>query len=95
MSALQKQLLNMPVVKAPYLPPLNQDSQNFVNKANPEGRFASSRRYTLVLDLDETLIHYVDSGKSEGSFFLIRPFCMQFLKEMSEFYELVIFTAGV
>ena len=39
------------------------------------GRFASERKYTLVLDLDETLIHYVDNGADTESYFLIRPFC--------------------
>lgn len=49
--------------------------------------------YTLVLDLDETLIHYYESG-NEGHY-LIRPGCDEFLKEMSECYEVVIFTAAL
>jgi len=53
---------------------------------------ASTKKYTLVLDLDETLIHYIDIG--DGSF-LIRPNCREFLKEMSELYEIVIFTAAM
>lgn len=48
-----------------------------------------------MLDLDETLIHYVDSSDGQDSFFLIRPFCEEFLKEMAQYYEIVIFTAGV
>ena len=53
------------------------------------------RKYSLVLDLDETLIHYVDNGESGESYFLIRPFCHDFLREMAQLYEIVIFTAGV
>lgn len=49
--------------------------------------------YTLVLDLDETLVHYYESG-GEGKF-RIRPGCEKFLKEMSELYEVVIFTAAM
>ena len=65
-------------------------------KQSGDGRFASDRKYTLVLDLDETLIHYVDnSGEEDDSYFLIRPYCTQFLREMAQFYEVVIFTAGV
>jgi CTD small phosphatase-like protein 2 len=47
----------------------------------------------LVLDLDETLVHYFELG-SEGHF-LVRPGCELFLKEMSELYEVVIFTAAM
>ena len=49
--------------------------------------------YTLVLDLDETLVHffYCPSGGS----FLIRPYCYEFLREMSEIFEIAIFTAAM
>jgi len=51
------------------------------------------REYCLVLDLDETLVHYFEVG-SEGTF-LVRPGCDQFLTEMAELYEVVIFTAAM
>ena len=50
-------------------------------------------RYTLVLDLDETLVHYYETGGEGG--FRVRPGCDKFLKEMSEIYEVVIFTAAM
>lgn len=49
--------------------------------------------YCLVLDLDETLVHYFEVG-SEGTF-LVRPGADKFLQEMSEIYEVVIFTAAM
>ena len=52
-----------------------------------------NRNYTLVLDLDETLVHFEES--EDGNQFLIRPFAQNFLEEMSEYYEVVIFTAGL
>jgi len=53
----------------------------------------SDREYCLVLDLDETLVHYFEVG-SEGTF-LCRPGYDQFLTEMAEIYEVVIFTAAM
>ena len=49
-------------------------------------------KYTLVLDMDETLIHYFFTHIS-GMFF-VRPYCFEFLKELNELYEIVTFTAG-
>ena len=51
------------------------------------------KNYTLVLDLDETLIHFSESKKG-GEFFL-RPYSKEFLIEMSKYYEIVIFTAAL
>ena len=51
------------------------------------------KEYTLVLDLDETLIHFVDMGPD--SYFLIRPGAQDFLEEMNKYYEIVVFTAGM
>lgn len=50
-------------------------------------------KFTLVLDLDETLVHYYEV-QGEGNF-RIRPGCIEFLKEMSQLYEVVIFTAAM
>lgn len=85
----------LPVVYPPYLP--------------KKGIVESE--YTLVLDLDETLIHFVNPkdeledggslqlaelGDEENDFFyMIRPFCNKFLAELSKFYEIVIFTAAM
>lgn len=49
---------NLPKATPPFLPPLDE----------------RDNVYTLVLDLDETLIHNVDYG--QDSFFLVRPGCV-------------------
>ncbi|CAI2385968.1 unnamed protein product [Moneuplotes crassus] len=67
------------VVDPPYLPPLTEKQQ--------------ANTYTLVLDLDETLAHYFEVGQ-EGRF-LTRPGCQNFLKTMSKYFEIVIFTAAI
>lgn len=66
--------------------------------------------YTLVLDLDETLIHFVSSKdqdekdqecladlqeEEDDFFYMVRPFCNKFLNELSKFYEIVIYTAAM
>ena len=66
-------------VPSPYLDKLPTDIENST--------------YTLVLDLDETLVHFFYTPS--GGTFLIRPYCIQFLEEMSKFYEIVIFTAAL
>eukprot|EP00826_Nyctotherus_ovalis_P044526 TRINITY_DN4809_c0_g1_i4.p1 TRINITY_DN4809_c0_g1~~TRINITY_DN4809_c0_g1_i4.p1 ORF type:complete len:281 (-),score=54.49 TRINITY_DN4809_c0_g1_i4:987-1829(-) len=48
--------------------------------------------YTLVLDLDETLIH---SNQEDTSKVLVRPGAIEFVKELASCYELVVFTAGI
>lgn len=48
--------------------------------------------YTLVLDLDETLVHCQDVGN--GSMVNFRPFLEEFLEEMVKYYKIVIFTAA-
>ena len=49
-------------------------------------------KYTLVLDLDETLVHYIEEENS--SYVQVRPYAEYFLKELSKFFEIVLFTAA-
>ena len=62
----------------------------FLKKLPPE---IETSTYTLVLDLDETLVHFFYTPS--GGTFLIRPYCLQFLEEMGKFFEIVIFTAAL
>ena len=62
----------------------------FLKKLPPE---IETSTYTLVLDLDETLVHFFYTPS--GGTFLIRPFCVQFLEEMAKIFEIVIFTAAL
>ena len=82
-----------------------QQHPNIVNVQTPYlPALKAELEFTLVLDLDETLIHYIemsmpmsddDNDHGGGGHFLIRPGAHMFLQEMSKHYELVIFTAAM
>ena len=52
-----------------------------------------SKPYTLVLDLDETLV-YFNIKSNKGGILKVRPYLFGFLEEMSHYYELVIWTSA-
>lgn len=47
-------------------------------------------KYYLILDLDETLIHF----DSDNNNYHIRPHVEEFLKKMAAYFEITIFTAA-
>ena len=81
-----------------------EDNRNRALKANINNIYSTNSfvpflpnidkkyKYTLVLDMDETLIHFFFT-KNIGMFF-IRPFCFEFLYQLRQYYEIITFTAG-
>ena len=69
---------------------INYNNKNFIIPFPPE------KPYTLVLDLDETLIH-IPKGKKlfNSNSIIFRPGLIDFLRNLKEFYELIIFTSGL
>jgi CTD small phosphatase-like protein 2 len=63
-----------------------KESPPYLPEINPK------LKYTLVLDIDETIIHYFFTYIN-GMFF-VRPFVYEFLNELKDYYEIVTFTAG-
>jgi NLI interacting factor-like phosphatase len=55
---------------------------------------SSKFKYTIVLDLDETLVHFVDKQQREAQF-LLRPYAREFIKTFGSMFELIIFTAAI
>ena len=53
------------------------------------------KTYTLVLDLDETLVHFKDSRfLSDDQKLKIRPGVQEFLSALAPYYRMVVFTAA-
>ena len=67
----------LPIPSIPYLP-----NKNINDK----------REYTLVLDLDETLVHYIEEGNL--CYVKVRNGTENFIQQISKFCEIIIFTAS-
>ena len=50
------------------------------------------KKFCLILDLDETLVHNLKFNF--GDYFLVRPGVFKFLTNIHEIYEIIIFTAA-
>jgi len=74
---------------------LNTEKKNWVPIPNPYVRTKNNKKFSLVLDLDETLAHFKEknSGNSNGVL-RIRPGINEFLEEVGKYYELIIFTTA-
>ena len=76
--------------------PSNNKMNNILkSKKQPTVPFIKSpmkKDYCLVLDMDETISHTLKL--SYGYYFLLRPGAIDFLKEVSKYYEIIIFTSS-
>ena len=74
---------------------LNEKKYKNINTIPPYLKFPCKKEYTLILDLDETMICFKSSQdqKNVGNIH-IRPGLEIFLEIIKEFYEIIIFTVG-
>ena len=72
----------------------NKNFRTYNNFYLPQNN--SINTYTLVLDLDETLIYLQrDSNiKSKRKTIIYRPYLIEFLQKMKKLYELILFSLG-
>ena len=74
---------------------LQNGNKNFVPIPNPYVRTKNNKNYSLVLDLDETLVHFKEKINEIGNGVLrIRPGLNEFLEEVGKYYELIVFTTA-
>ena len=66
----------------------NSQCQNY-----PFIKTPNKKRYTLILDLNETLINLKYANHSKG-LIRVRPYLYQFLDEIKIYYELILFTGS-
>ena len=68
---------------------------NFHPLPYPYVRTKNGKEYSLVLDLDETLIHFKPQNNGEdGGILRVRPGIYEFLDEVGKYYELIVFTTA-
>ena len=62
-------------------------------KPYPYLNYISPKNYTLILDIDETLFHFkINDDDDEQGVLKIRPGVFQFIEEIKEYYEIILFS---
>ena len=71
--------------------------ENHIFKTEPAPYLKTKNRkpYSLILDLDETLVHFKVNPQNDSEGVLrVRPGIVEFLDSIDQYYELIIFTAA-
>ena len=72
---------------------------NLHNLSNPKIsipylKYISNKKYTLILDLDETLIHFIPQSIENKGIIQYRPGLYQFLDNLFPYFELILWTGA-
>ena len=72
-----------------------KENEYFKTEPAPYIKTKNRKPFSLILDLDETLIHFKMNTEEENEGILqIRPGVIPFLEKVGKFYELIVFTAA-
>ena len=72
-----------------------KDNEYFQTEPAPYIKTKNTKPYSLVLDLDETLVHFkMNSDEENEGLLQIRPGVVPFLEKVGQYYELIVFTAA-
>ena len=72
-----------------------KENEYFQTEPAPYIKTKNRKPYSLILDLDETLVHFKINNEDENEGVLqIRPGVVQFLEKVGKYYELIVFTAA-
>jgi Dullard-like phosphatase family protein len=83
------------VDQPPLLPDRSPQTDSSDCKPQVDGNSGTMEKATLVLDLDETLIHSVVDPVSNETTTHQRPGLSHFLQQVASMFEVVVFTAGL
>ena len=72
-------------------PILLNSNPNFISFRPPYIHTQRIKSYTLILDLNETIVNFQRTNFSQG-ILRLRPFLLEFLEEISNYYEIILFT---
>jgi len=85
---LREDNLGCSILASSYLKQL----KNFTPEKVPYIRDINKKKFTLVLDLEETLVHFKIEENYEEGILKLRPGVLPFLDQVSQYYELVLFS---
>ena len=72
-----------------------KENSDFKSEPAPYLHTMNHKPYSLILDLDETLVHFKVNPENESEGVLkVRPGVMEFLDAVDKYYELIIFTCA-
>jgi Dullard-like phosphatase family protein len=72
-----------------------KENQYFQTEPAPYIKTKNRKKYSLILDLDETLVHFKINNEDDSEGVLqIRPGVIPFLEQVGKYYELIVFTAA-
>ena len=86
---LHEDFLGCSVLASTYL----KEKNNFIPGKMPYILEKNNKKYSLVLDLDETLINFkVNHEQNDEGVLKLRPGVLTFLETVREYYEIILFT---
>ena len=86
---LREEYIERSILATTYL----NNETNFTTESVPYIKNKSTKKFTLVLDLDETLVYFkINSKKETDGVLRLRPDVFTFLKEVKKYYELILFS---
>ena len=86
---IREDFLGCSVLASTYL----KEKQNFMPGKVPYISKKNNKKYSLVLDLDETLIHFkLKHAQNDEGVLKLRPGVFTFLEKVKQYYEIILFT---